>query len=75
MSAVKKSASTENTTSRKQGRPVVITYDRTKSHYWIPMVTKEKMSRIADKLGLTMTDTFIALVAEEYNKRRLESEE
>ena len=53
---------------RSKGRPKVYEMERVRSHYWVPVTTKDKMARIAEKLGLTMTETFVLLVDEEYNK-------
>lgn len=55
------------TEKRGKGRPKVYDMERVRSHYWVPVTTKEKMARIAEKLGLTMTETLVLLVDEEYN--------
>lgn len=53
---------------RSKGRPKVYDMERVRSHYWVPVTTKDKMARIAEKLGLTMTETLVLLVDEEHNK-------
>jgi hypothetical protein len=54
---------------RKPGRPVVYTEERTKSHYKIPVVNKEQLVRIANHFGVSITETFVKLVNEEYDRK------
>lgn len=54
---------------RKRGRPVVYTYERVKSNYQIPAIVKEKLIQISEKMGLTITETFVKLVQEEYEAK------